>query len=39
MERNFKVDDSALRLSIPRDEVPWNFTLSSQGLAALPVAF
>lgn len=28
-----------LRLSIPRDEVPWNFTLSSQGLAALPVAF
>lgn len=28
-----------LRLSIPRDEIPWNFTLSSQGLAALPVSF
>lgn len=28
-----------LRLNIPQEDVAWNFTLSSQGLAALPVAF
>ncbi|WP_243633154.1 cytochrome P450 [Paenibacillus xerothermodurans] len=28
-----------LRLSVPRESVAWNFTLSSQGLADLPVAF
>ncbi|MGR3779059.1 cytochrome P450 family protein [Bacillus paramycoides] len=28
-----------LRLSIPRENVKWNFKLSSQGLASLPVAF
>lgn len=28
-----------LRLRIPRDSVNWQFTLSSQGLADLPVAF
>ncbi|MGF7047326.1 cytochrome P450 [Paenibacillus sp. DS2015] len=28
-----------LRLNIPRENVNWNFTLSSQGLASLPVAF
>lgn len=28
-----------LRLNIPRENVQWNFTLSSQGLASLPVAF
>lgn len=28
-----------LRLNIPREDVQWNFTLSSQGLASLPVAF
>ena len=28
-----------LRLSVPRENVTWNFTLSSQGLDTLPVAF
>ncbi|RCW43515.1 cytochrome P450 [Paenibacillus prosopidis] len=28
-----------LRLSVPRENVTWHFTLSSQGLASLPVAF
>ncbi|SFE23454.1 Cytochrome P450 [Paenibacillus algorifonticola] len=28
-----------LRLSIPRENIIWNFALSSQSLAALPVAF
>lgn len=28
-----------LRLNIPREDVKWNFTLSSQGLTTLPVAF
>ncbi len=28
-----------LRLSIPRESVTWHFTLSSQGLTSLPVAF
>lgn len=28
-----------LRLNVPRESVTWNFTLSSQGLATLPVAF
>ncbi|MEC0184647.1 cytochrome P450 [Paenibacillus peoriae] len=28
-----------LRLNVPRENVTWNFMLSSQGLASLPVAF
>ncbi|RAS80724.1 cytochrome P450 [Priestia endophytica] len=28
-----------LRLSVPRENVNWEFTLSSQGLSSLPVAF
>ncbi|MFS0600159.1 cytochrome P450 [Peribacillus frigoritolerans] len=28
-----------LRLSVPRENVSWHFTLSSQGLTSLPVAF
>ncbi|EGL15163.1 cytochrome P450 [Paenibacillus sp. HGH0039] len=28
-----------LRLSVPRESVAWSFTLSSQGITSLPVAF
>lgn len=28
-----------LRLGVPREKITWHFTLSSQGLAALPVVF
>lgn len=28
-----------LRLSVPRENITWNFSLNSRSLAALPVAF